>query len=251
MKVALVTGSVTGIGLAAAQALHADGFRVVVHSTHDRHDIPSNAEAFISSSADVDYVSGDFLDPTQPATVVAQALQFWGRLDCVVSNAAMPMHSDWLTLTAKQWDDVYAVNTRATLLLSQAAAPHLIASQGNIVVVSSTNALRVNKKNLAYDSSKAALNHLAKSLALELRDQKVRVNVVMPGGVNTPMLQDWLVDYAGGTDQALTALRESQDSGVVAEPADIADVIAFLASDRARWVTGAAIIADGGFFLSG
>jgi NAD(P)-dependent dehydrogenase (short-subunit alcohol dehydrogenase family) len=251
MKVALVTGSVTGIGLATAQALHADGFRVVLHSTHARKDLPSDADAFISSSPDVEYVAGDFLDPAQPAHVVSAAYAAWGRLDCVVSNAAMPMYSDWLTLSADKWDEVYAVNTRATLLLSQAAAPHLIATQGNIVVVSSTNALRVNKNNLAYDSSKAALNHLAKSLALELRDHKVRVNVVMPGGVNTPMLNDWMVDYAGDKDAAVTALRESQDAGIVAEPADIADVIAFLASDRARWVTGATIIADGGVLLSG
>jgi len=251
MKVALVTGSVTGIGLATAHALHADGFRVVVHSIHDRQQIPSDADAFIASSVDVEYVSGDFLDPTQPAMVISQAQKFWDRLDCVVSNAAMPMHSEWMTLSADEWDDVFAVNTRATLMLSQAAAPHLIASQGNIVVVSSTNALRVNKKNLAYDSSKAALNHLAKSLALELREHKVRVNVVMPGGVNTPMLHDWMVNYAGDQEAAAKILHESQEEGVVAEPADIADVIAFLASDKARWVTGAAIVADGGVFLSG
>lgn len=251
MKVALVTGSVTGIGLATAQALHADGFRVVLHSTRPRSDVPLEADEFISSSPHVEYVAGNFLDPTHPSKVVASAYEKWNRLDCVVSNAAMPMHSDWQTLTAAQWDKVYAVNTRALLLLSQAAAPHLIATRGNIVVVSSTNALRVNKKNLAYDTSKAALNHLARSLALEFLDHKVRVNVVMPGGVKTPMLENWLVDYAGGTLEALSTLRESQEAGVVAEPADIADVIAFLASDKARWVTGAAIVVDGGVWLSG
>ncbi len=251
MKVALVTGSVSGIGLASARALARDGYRVMLHSLADSADIPDEAREFLASSDHVGYLSGDVSDPSVPSVLVSETVETWGRVDCVVSNAAVSHYKNWLETTSEEWDRVYATNARATLLLAQAAAPHLEATGGNIVVVSSTNALRVNRNNLAYDTSKAALNHLAKGLALEFLGSKVRVNVVMPGGTRSPMLDNWMVDYSGSTLEAKRLLDDAEKAGVLAEPQDIADVVAFLASPQARWVTGATIVADGGVHLTG
>jgi len=152
-------------------------------------------------------------------------------------------------VSVSEWERVFSLNLRSAFFLSQALAGQLIASQGSIVFVSSTHAVRVNRNNALYDTSKAALNHLVRSLALELKPEGVRVNAVMPGGVDTPMLEQWLVDYTGSSEAAQQTLADGVKSGSVGQPSDIAEVIAFLLSAHARWITGTSVVADGGALL--
>lgn len=246
----LVTGSTSGIGLATARRLHDDGARVILHGRRSPSELPEAVTELLESDR-VFYVVADLSKPDQARELPDLAQEQAGSLSGVVLNAAVELHKPWDETTAAEWDSVMSVNVRSALLITQGAAPYLTESQGSIVVVSSTNALRVNTSNLVYDSSKAALNHMARALALELKSEGIRVNTVMPGGVDTPMLSRWLGDYAGSPAAAKKVLEDGISSGAVGTPDDIASAILFLLSDDARWVTGAQLVVDGGAYLSG
>jgi NAD(P)-dependent dehydrogenase (short-subunit alcohol dehydrogenase family) len=246
----LVTGSTSGIGLATARRLHDDGARVILHGRRSPSELPDLVLELLESDR-VSYVVADLSKPDQARELADLAQEQAGSLSGVVLNAAVELHKPWDETTAAEWDSVMSVNVRSALLITQGAAPYLTESQGSIVVVSSTNALRVNTSNLVYDSSKAALNHMARALALELKSEGIRVNTVMPGGVDTPMLSRWLGDYAGSPAAAKKVLEDGISSGAVGTPDDIASAILFLLSDDARWVTGAQLVVDGGAYLSG
>ena len=246
----LVTGSTSGIGLATALRLHDGGARVVLHGRRPSSELPHAVLELLQSDR-VAYVDADVSKPDQARELPDLAQQQVGSLSGVVLNAAVELHKPWDETTAAEWDSVMSVNVRSALLIAQGAAPYLRETQGSIVVVSSTNALRVNTSNLVYDSSKAALNHMSRALALELKAEGIRVNTVMPGGVDTPMLSRWLGDYAGSPSAAKKVLEDGILSGAVETPDDIASAILFLLSDDARWVNGAQLVVDGGAYLSG
>jgi len=249
MRAALVTGSTSGIGLSTGRKLFEAGFAVSLHGKTDWELLPTEFRAWVESSPLLHYLSADLFETDAPDALVHGAIAQWGTLDCLVSNAATTLHAESSEVLPAQWEAVFRVNVQAPFFLAQAALPYLALRSGSIIFVSSTNAHRVNKKNLAYDASKAALNHMAKGVALEARSSGVRVNVVMPGGIDTPMLQRWLVDYTGSSDAAQALLVEGKESGLVGTSDDVADSILFLASDSAKWVTGASLIADGGAYL--
>lgn len=246
----LVTGSTSGIGLATARRLHDEGARVVLHGRRSSSELPDAVLELLQSDR-VAYVVADLSKPDQARELPDQVKKKLASLSGVVLNAAVELHKPWDETTAAEWDSVMSVNVRSALLIAQGAAPYLRETQGSIVVVSSTNALRVNTSNLVYDSSKAALNHMSRALALELKAEGIRVNTVMPGGVDTPMLSRWLGDYARSPSAAKKVLEDGISSGAVGTPDDIASAILFLLSDDARWVNGAQLVVDGGAYLSG
>ncbi len=246
----LVTGSTSGIGLATARRLHDEGARVVLHGRRSSSELPDAVLELLQSDR-VAYVVADLSKPDQARELPDQVKKKLASLSGVVLNAAVELHKPWDETTAAEWDSVMSVNVRSALLIAQGAASYLRETQGSIVVVSSTNALRVNTSNLVYDSSKAALNHMSRALALELKAEGIRVNTVMPGGVDTPMLSRWLGDYAGSPSAAKKVLEDGISSGAVGTPDDIASAVLFLLSDDARWVNGAQLVVDGGAYLSG
>ena len=250
-KVALVTGSVSGIGLATARQLLEAGYLVALHSELDASSIPAPAAKLLAENkTETSYHSADFRDPEHSAKqLIAAVLERWGRLDMLVSNAGTTHHDELAKVSQSDWQRILAVNLLAPFFLVQSATDALSKAGGCVVMVSSTNANRVNHKNLLYDTSKAALNHLARGLALELRPLGVRVNTVMPGGTRSPMLENWLQQFASPEQSPQQIMDAEEQAGRLATPDQVAAAVLLLADAKAGWITGAAIEADGGVHL--
>ena len=245
-RVAVITGGTTGLGGATVKLFAEKGYRVLATNIHDRAGyVPS----LISQGLNVSFFASDLSNP-EPASkaIVAKAVELWGRIDVVVNCAARISHESVHDVTNQDWDDIFAVNLKAPFFMAQAAFPHLERVQGCIINVSSTHAWRVNVKNHLYDSLKAALNHLSKGLALEFRDSGVRVNAIMPGGMDTPLLAQFIEKY-GAPNSGEADVADPKPNSMLARPEWLAQGILALASDELRWINGAELPMDGGAYL--
>lgn len=214
--VAVVTGAMGGIGAAVCRRLTADGFEVVAADLGGPYRLDVTSEIDWAELAR--FVTAEF-----------------GRLDVLVSNAGIVHRSPIASHSLAAWEKVMAVNATGTFLGARTAVPLMTASGGgSIVNVSSTAGMHGVAYLPAYTASKFAVRGLTKSLALELAPQSIRVNSVHPGSVHTAMTE-------GFEDIAKTI-----PAGRLAEPEEIADLIAFLASPRSAYCTGAEFVIDGG-----
>jgi NAD(P)-dependent dehydrogenase (short-subunit alcohol dehydrogenase family) len=190
-------------------------------------------------------VSADVSSDEAVTRVVAAAVERFGKLDVLVNAAGILVAGSMESTSNAAWDQTMSVNLRSAFLMMSAATPHLIAARGNIVNVSSVTGVRAFPGILAYCVSKAALDQLTRCAALELAAKGVRVNAVNPGVVVTD------AHIRGGMDpdvydQFLERSKTTHPLGRVGEADEIAGLIAFLASDRASWITGATYSIDGG-----
>ena len=231
MSFGIVTGAASGIGRAVTEALRAAGAEVLAI---DRADGPGLTSMDLSRA--------DAGEAVQTAA---------GRDADFLVNAAAVFHSGDMDHTdAAAWDRLYAVNLRAPYLLARALAPGLARRRGAIVNISSVNGIRNARANLAYDSLKAALDHMTRGLALEFWEPAVRVNAVAPGGTATQGLNDWLAQASHLTSRPdAEAIAAQVRANVFATPEDIAAVVMFLLSPASRWINGAVITADNALHL--
>jgi len=235
---ALVTGASRGIGAAIASALGRAGAQVALAARNE------TALDEVASELDNDPVvlAVDLAEPDAPGLLARRALEALGRIDILVNNAGIAFRLPIEQLTAEKIDQQYAVNVRAPLLLIAALVPSMkTQGGGSIISLSSVSGLVGTPRRAGYAASKGALDAATRSLAIELGPAGIRVNAVAPGVVDTDL---WAKNKAipGVVEQieALTPLRRW------AVPDDVADVVVFLASDAARFVTGVTISADGG-----
>ncbi|HEY3501742.1 MAG TPA: SDR family oxidoreductase [Actinocatenispora sp.] len=235
-RVALVTGSSSGIGAATARRLAADGMAVAVHSRSSRA-----AGAALAAELDGSYHQADLADDGAAAALVPDVLDRYGRLDVLVNNAGVSWpvpHADLTGLTAEDWRRVLDVNLVAPWLLCTAAVPALRESGGCVVNVTSHAGVRPKGSSIAYAASKAALNHVTKLLAAALGPD-VRVNAVAPGLVDTPLTAGWT--------EAQELWRTASPMRRAARPSDVADLVALLVQHP--YLTGEVIVLDGGLNL--
>ncbi|WP_102160221.1 SDR family NAD(P)-dependent oxidoreductase [Zhihengliuella halotolerans] len=244
-RVALVTGGGTGIGAAAAERLAADGYRVVV--TGRRAGPLSEVAERIGALP----LPGDMTDSASVAGVVDAVLAEYGRLDVVVANAGGHGFSSVTDTDDESWRASLDANLTTAFMVCRRALPELARSAGAIVVVSSLAGLRAGPSVAGYTVGKHALIGLARSMARDFGPSGVRVNSVCPGWVRTPMADaemDELAQVAGiaGREEAYALVTENVPLRRASEPAEIAGVVAFLASADSSYITGATIVADGG-----
>lgn len=240
-KVALVTGAAMGIGAAVAELFAERGARLVLV---DR----SPELAALADRLGAAAVTGDLTDPAVLDRAVATALDRFGRIDILSNNAGIQRYGTLETTTDAVWDEVFDVNLKPMFRLARRVVPHLKASRGAIVNMASVQGLASQANVVAYTASKHAVIGLTRAAAVDLAPFGVRVNAVAPGSVDTPMLR-WAVSLADDPAALDAAIDAMHPLGRRARTREIAEVVAFLASDRASFVTGAVYVADGGLTI--
>ena len=244
-KSVLVTGATSGIGHAVASAFRSNQANVTAIG---RNEVALD-QLYGTDGNDVLRIPADVTDIDAMRRVVEEVLGQFGRLDVLV-NAAGHISSGTIETTAlSAWDAMMNVNLRAPFQLMQLCTPHLIATKGNVVNISSVTGLRSFPGVLAYCVSKSGLDQLTRCAALELAPKGVRVNAVNPGVVVTE------IHKRGGMNEEAYASflehsRTTHPLGRVGEPSEIADLVMFLASEKASWITGATYSIDGGRALT-
>ena len=236
-KVAVVTGSSSGIGEATARLFAAQGASVVVNSASS----VEAGEALAKELPDATYVRADVSDEAQARSLVDAATERWGRLDVLVNNAGTTQvipHEDLDAVTDEVWRRILDVNVLGTWYVTRAAVPALREARGTVVNVTSLAGVRPVGSSIPYAVSKAALNHMTVLLANVLGPE-VRVNAVAPGLIDTPWTADW--------DEVRARVQESAPLGRSGTPQDIAETV--LLAARSAYMTGQVVVVDGGLGL--
>ena len=237
-KVALVTGGGTGIGRAVAEALVAEGAKVVVTG---RREEPLKQLAGEHPTA-VRYVTTDVTEKGAPAAAVRFVIEQFDRLDVLVNAAGVGVLAPLVDLDDDAIEQTLGVNMRGVLITIREAIPHLAKSGGAVVNISSTLAQASTPGAAAYSGTKAAVERITSALAVELGPQGIRLNAVAPGLTKTDM-------SAGMPEDMVDAMVAQTPLGRIGQPEDIARAVAFLASDDASWITGQVLQSSGGLML--
>jgi meso-butanediol dehydrogenase/(S,S)-butanediol dehydrogenase/diacetyl reductase len=240
-KVALVTGAASGIGRATALRLAAEGARVFC-SDIQAEACAETVKAIVEAGGAATAITCDVVRSEDCRASVESAVAAAERLDVLVNVAGIGIYRHATDFTDDEWHRVIEVNLSGTFFMCRAAIPHLLATSGSIVNVASAAGLVGTPYGAAYGASKGGVVMLTKSLAVEYAKQGLRCNCVCPGGVDTPLLRTYSVP--GGTDAQLMARMQLVPT--LGRPEEIAGLVAYLASDEARYVNGAAMSIDGG-----
>jgi NAD(P)-dependent dehydrogenase (short-subunit alcohol dehydrogenase family) len=238
-KICVVTGSTTGIGRETARLLAEEGAAVVTSGR--RSEGPGVGEAL--------HVAADLAAPGGPESVIEAALERLGRVDCLVNNVGFSAIRRFEEITDAQWDELWQLNVMSYVRAIRAVLPSMRESGGGVIVnVSSTAGKRPSTGMPDYSVTKAAVLSLSRLVADLYAKDGIRSNAVTPGPTATGAWLDegGLADQQGSRDEVLAKVGAGRPLGRLAEPGEIAAVVAFLCSDRASYVTGAAWSADGG-----
>lgn len=241
MSVVLVTGASSGIGAAIAIAF-AEAEWDVMAVGRDEDRLAEVAEV----SADIATWAGELEDGDDCEELIAETLDEFGELDCVVNAAGALFLGDATETTDEDWREIMHINLDVPFFLSRAALPQLRENGGSIINIGCFRGLRADDRSVAYATSKAALLMLTKSMSRDHAVDGVRVNAVCPGPVDTPMLARCAADAALSVGDYLDNVAADSPNGRIATPEEVASLVLFLASDAASQINGAIVPIDGG-----
>jgi 3-oxoacyl-[acyl-carrier protein] reductase len=247
-RVALITGSARGIGRGVAAQLAADGFAIVITDVRAEAALET-AREFEAQGLRVSAAPGDITSPDACTAMMQHAVDTFGRLDVLVNSAGISAPKASLELTADEWRRMIDVQLTGAFFTSQAAG-RIFVNQGwggSIVYISSINAEAAFPRRTAYSSAKAGVAMLCKSLAIEWAEHNIRVNAVGPSHTETEMTQQNIAK--GNIDVA--SIRKRIPLGRLATIEDVANVVSFLCSDKATYITGQSLYVDGGYLAYG
>jgi NAD(P)-dependent dehydrogenase (short-subunit alcohol dehydrogenase family) len=236
-RVCIVTGGAQGIGAACVRRFAADGAKAVIADLDD-----ACGEA-LAQELGAMYVRCDVGDKAQVDALVAQVLAAHGRIDVLVNNAGIFRAADFLDVSEADFDAVLRVNLKGSFLVGQAVARAMAAaSGGSIVNMSSVNGVLAIPNIASYNVSKGGINQLTRVMALALADKNIRVNAVAPGTIATELAAKAVLT----SEEAKNKIMSRTPMKRLGEPSEVADVVAWLASDAASYVTGEIVTVDGG-----
>ncbi|XP_076670266.1 3-oxoacyl-[acyl-carrier-protein] reductase FabG-like isoform X1 [Andrena cerasifolii] len=241
-KVVLITGASVGIGAATAINFSQLGASLALT---DRSGQNFNAVVEKCKPDKTFVVGGDMTNPADVKNILESTIKQYNRLDVLVNNAGIFEHGTIENTSLEQYDRIFNVNVRSLYYMTMLACPHIVKTKGNIVNVSSVVGIRSFPNILAYCMSKSAVDQFTRCTCLELAPKQVRVNAVNPGVIVTQLFKS-----GGMTDKEVEAFYENAKKthalGRPGDPIEIANAIAFLASDAASFITGVSLLVDGG-----
>jgi len=254
-KIAIVTGASKGIGKAIALSLAQEGCRVCVVARTEATLHESRTEIQKLTNTELMTVTGDVGDPILIAAVVKRVQERWGGVDILVHNAGGPPPGSFLEHGEEAWELAINQNFLSAVRFSRALVPDMkLKNWGRIICLTSTIAKEPTPQMVLSASARAALSAFTKAIAVELAPFNITVNTVCPGGVQTDRVESLMQATAKRENRTVDEIRKRSvaliPSGRFASPAEVADVIAFLASEKGSYVTGVSLMVDGGLTKS-
>lgn len=242
-RVAVVTGASRGLGKLMAEALASAGADIVINSRHIEELEQSAKDIEKATGRKVIPVAADISKPGDAEKLVESAVKDFGRLDILVNNAGIMVRKPTLDMADSELDDIIDVNLKGPVYLCRAAAREMIKSKwGRIINMGSIHSIVSIPMRAAYAATKGAILQMSKSLALEWAEHGITVNTICPGVFRTEINMDWMNDRSKAG-----VLLSKIPAGHFAEPRELAGTVVFLASEASRYITGTAIVVDGGY----
>ena len=248
-KVAIVTGSSSGLGRAIALRFAEEGAKVTVNADKNVDGGQETVAMVKEAGGEAIFVQGSVASEADCKRLVKETVDAFGKIDIVVNNAGIEIRGGVLTLTEEEWDTMISVDLKGIFMVSREAIPEMIkVGGGSIVNVTSVLSFDVIPERAAYCAAKAGAVHLSKSIALDCAPHNIRCNALGPGAFHTPLLNQSMVD-SGDFDATYEVLSNKSVFGRMGKNEELAAAALFLASDEASFVTGSVLQCDGGWFL--
>lgn len=247
-KVALVTGGAVGIGAGIAERFVEEGASVAIFDINGEGALQRADQ--LRAKGPVLAIQGDVANEECAQSAVERTVAQFGSLDVLVNNAGIEVAGPISLMKTEAWDRQLAVNLKGAFLFSKYAIARMLGRGGVVINISSVRAFVSYQGGIAYDASKAALIGFTRALALDHGQDRIRVNAICPGYIDTPMTDEWLKTVQN-REETMRQVLAVHPLGRIGTPRDIAEAAVFLASDSASFITGTTLVVDGGMSAAG